>query len=65
VIVGILVSKHLLIISTLTRKEIDRLSKINGIYGLSVLFLLEAGMTLRLGGYGKPTEFYLKNHFFI
>ncbi|MCR9014310.1 DUF2214 family protein [Aquiflexum gelatinilyticum] len=63
-IVGTLVSEHLLLKKSLTRSEIDRLSKIDGIYGLGVLVLLAAGMMLWLGGYGKPTEFYSKNPIF-
>jgi len=63
-IVGTLVSEHLLLKKSLTRSEIDRLSKIDGIYGLAVLVLLAAGMMLWLGGYGKPTEFYSSNPIF-
>lgn len=64
VIVGTLVSEHLLLKPTLRKKEIDRLSKIDGIYGLAVLSLLAAGLTLWLGGHGKPTEFYSENPLF-
>jgi putative membrane protein len=64
VIVGALVSEHLLLKSTLSRKEILRLSKIDGVYGLAVLSLLGVGMTLWLGGIGKPTEFYSSNPVF-
>jgi putative membrane protein len=63
-IVGTLASEHLLLKKSLTRLEIDRLSKIDGIYGLAVLVLLAAGMMLWLGGYGKPTEFYSSNPIF-
>jgi putative membrane protein len=63
-IVGTLASEHLLLKKSLTRSEIDRLSKIDGIYGLAVLILLAAGMMLWLGGYGKPTEFYSNNPIF-
>lgn len=63
-IVGALVSEHLLLKSTLSRKEILRLSKIDGVYGLAVLSLLGVGMTLWLGGIGKPTEFYSSNPVF-
>ncbi len=64
VIVGALVSEHLLLEPALSKKKIDRLSKIDGIYGLAVLSLLGAGLTLWLGGYGKPTEFYSENPVF-
>jgi putative membrane protein len=63
-IVGSLVSEHLLLKKTLTRIEIDRLSKIDGIYGLTVVVLLLVGLTLWLGGYGKPTEFYSQSPIF-
>jgi putative membrane protein len=63
-IVGALVSEHLLLKSTLSREEILRLSKIDGVYGLAVLSLLGVGMTLWLGGIGKPTEFYSSNPIF-
>ncbi len=64
VIVGTLVSEHLLLEPVLSKRKIDRLSKIDGIYGLSVLSLLAAGLTLWLGGYGKPTVFYSENPVF-
>ncbi|MFN3999502.1 DUF2214 family protein [Algoriphagus sp.] len=64
VIVATLISEHLLLESNLSRKKIDRLSKIDGIYGLSVLSLLAAGLTLWFGGHGKPTEFYSENPIF-
>lgn len=61
VIVGSLVSEHLLLKPTLSRKEINLISRIDGIYGLAVLTLLAAGLTLWFGGFGKPTEFYSQN----
>lgn len=64
VIVGSLISEHLILRPTLSKKEIDRLSKIDGIYGLAVLTLLGAGLTLWFGGIGKPTEFYSQNPVF-
>jgi putative membrane protein len=63
-IVGSLVAEHLLLKKTLSRTEIERLSKIDGIYGLAVLVLLVVGLTLWFGGYGKPTEFYSQNPIF-
>lgn len=41
-----------------------RLAKIDGIYGFAVVTLLGAGLTLWLGGFGKPTEFYSENPIF-
>lgn len=63
-IVGCLVSEHLLLKPTLSRIEIDRISKIDGVYGIAVLILLGAGLTLWLGGFGKPTAFYSENPIF-
>lgn len=63
-IVGALVSEHLLLKSSLSRQEIIRLAKIDGVYGFAVLTLLGAGLTLWLGGFGKPTEFYSENPVF-
>lgn len=63
-IVSSLVAEHLLLKPSLKRKEIGRLAKIDGIYGFAVLVLLGAGMTLWLGGHGKPMEFYTQNSLF-
>jgi putative membrane protein len=63
-IVATLVSEHLLLKKELTRAEIGRLAKIDGIYGAAALVLLAVGLTLWLGGLGKPAEFYTKNWVF-
>ena len=63
-IVGALVSEHLLLKKSLSRSEVGRLAKIDGVYGLAVLILLAVGLTLWLGAYGKPTEFYSSNPLF-
>lgn len=63
-IVGSLVSEHLLLKKELTRKELDRLSKIDGVYGLAALILVGVGLTLWLGEYGKPAIYYSKNWIF-
>lgn len=63
-IVCSLVSEHLLLKNSLSRRELDRLSKIDAVYGLAALVLLGVGMTLWLGGIGKPTDFYSKNPIF-
>ncbi|MCF1749807.1 DUF2214 family protein [Mariniradius sediminis] len=63
-IVGSLVSEHLLLKNSLSRRELDRLSKIDAVYGLAALVLLGVGMTLWLGGIGKPTDFYSENPIF-
>ncbi len=63
-IVGVLVSEHLLLKPRLSKKEIGQLAKIDGLYGFAVLTLLGAGLTLWLGGFGKPAEFYTGNPVF-
>ena len=63
-IVSSLVAEHILLKTSLKRREIGRVAKIDGIYGFAVLVLLAAGMTLWLGGYGKPMEFYTQNALF-
>ena len=56
-IVGALLSEHLLLKENISRSDIGRLAKIDGIYALGVIVLLAVGMSLWLGGFGKPTEF--------
>lgn len=63
-IAATLVSEHLLMKQELTRKEIARLARIDAVYGVAALTLLGAGLTLWLGSYGKPAEFYSKNWIF-
>ena len=59
-----LISEHLLLRKSLTRGEISRLARIDAIYGIAALTLLAAGITLWLGGFGKPAIFYSKNWIF-
>src|SRR5215212_6555320 len=63
-IVSTLVSEHLLLKKELTRAELGRLSKIDAVYGIAALTLLAAGLTLWLGGVGKPAIYYSKNWIF-
>lgn len=63
-IVGSLVSEHMLLKKELKRSEIDRLAKIDAVYGIAAVTLLTAGLTLWLTGIGKPTVFYTKNWIF-
>jgi putative membrane protein len=63
-IVSSLVSEHLLLKKELTRKEISRLARIDAIYGIAAVTLVAAGLTLWLGGVGKPSIFYTKNWIF-
>ncbi len=63
-IVASLTAEHLLLKPQLTRNELQRISIIDGIYGVSSIVLLAAGLTLWLGGVGKPAEIYSKNWVF-
>lgn len=63
-IVGALVSEHLLLKPVLSRQEIARLARIDGVYGLAAIALVAVGLTLWLGSYGKPAEFYSTNPVF-
>ena len=63
-IVGSLVSEHLLLKPELTREELKRLSRIDAVYGIAALTLLGVGLTLWLGGFGKPSIYYSKNWVF-
>ncbi len=63
-IVGSLVSEHLLLKKELSRAEIGRLSRIDAVYGIAALILLTVGLTLWLGGFGKPSVYYSKNWIF-
>jgi putative membrane protein len=62
-IVATVSAEHLLLKPQLTRNEIKRLSVLDGIYGISALILLGAGLSLWLW-LGKPAEFYTKNWIF-
>ena len=64
-IVGSLVAEHLLLKKELTRQEMDRLSRIDAVYGIAAVVLLAAGLTLWLGSIGKPAVYYSKNWIFL
>lgn len=63
-IAGTLASEHLLLKKNLTRGELSRLAKIDAVYGVAAVVLLIAGLTLWLGGLGKPAVVYSKNWIF-
>ena len=63
-IVSSLAAEHLLLKKEMTPKELARISRVDSIYGLSALTLLIAGLTLWLGGFGKPSDFYTHNWIF-
>lgn len=62
-LVSSVVAEHLLLKERMTRKEIARLATIDGIYGLSAILAVAAGLTLWFG-VGKPAEFYTQNWIF-
>ena len=64
-IVSSLVAEHLLLRKSLTRAEISRLSRIDAVYGLAALSLVIVGLTLWLGGFGKPSSYYSNNWIFL
>lgn len=61
---GVLISEHLLLRKAMTRAEIGRLARIDAIYGFAALTLLTVGLTLWLGGFGKPAIYYSQNWVF-
>ncbi|MCS5490393.1 DUF2214 family protein [Algoriphagus limi] len=58
---GSLFAEFFLLDNSLSKKQIKQLSRIDAVYGISALSLLIVGLSLWLGGYGKPTEFYSQN----
>lgn len=65
IIAGTLASEYVLLKKFLTRPEINRLARIDALYGVAALLLVGAGLTLWLGGFGKPTVFYSNNWIFL
>lgn len=63
-IVGCLVSEHLLLKKEMTPRELDRIARIDLIYGIAAITLLIAGLTLWFGSIGKPSLVYTKNWIF-
>ncbi len=63
-IAGTLVTEYFMLKKELTRAEINRLARIDAVYGLAALALIAAGLTLWLGGFGKPSVYYSKNWVF-
>lgn len=63
-IAGVLVAENFMLKKTLTRAEIGRLARVDAVYGLAALTLIAVGLTLWLGGFGKPAIYYSKNWIF-
>lgn len=64
-IVGTLTAEFVLIKPVLSRQEIGRIARYDGVYGLAALVLLGAGLTLWFGGYTKPEPYYSQNWIFL
>ncbi len=63
-IAAALVAEHLFLQKKMTRAAIARLAKIDAMYGIASITLLAAGLTLWLGGFGKPAVYYSSNWVF-
>ena len=61
IVVGTLFFEAFTIKSSMTRKEIAYLSKIDGLYGLGAILVVTFGLWMWLGDIGKPSDFYTKN----
>jgi putative membrane protein len=62
-IVSSLVTQHLLLRAQLYRHEIQRLARIDGVYGISVVLVLGAGLLMWFW-VGKPMAYYNQNWIF-
>ena len=62
-VVGTLLIELFYVKSSMTRDQISRISKVDGIYGLSAIIVLFAGLTMWFW-VGKPAELYSKNWIF-
>ena len=58
-----LIGEALLLKPVMTRADLKTMAKLDGVYGLSAILLVAAGLTLWLG-VGKPAEYYTKTRFF-
>ncbi|WP_158969554.1 DUF2214 family protein [Paraglaciecola sp. L3A3] len=63
VLAGTLVAKHMMLTGELNLAQMQKIARIDRVYGLSALIVLLAGLTLWFG-VGKPAEFYAKNWVF-
>lgn len=64
VLVSCVVVEYLLLKPQMTKTELKHLATIDGIYGLSSILVVAAGLTLWLF-IGKPSDFYTQNHIFL
>lgn len=64
IIFGTLTAEHTLLKGRLARAQLTRLARIDAGYGIAAGVVLAAGLTLWLGGVGKPAAFYSQNPVF-
>lgn len=64
VIFGTLLTEHMLLKKQLTPAEVQRIFRVDAVYGLAATVLLIVGLTLWFGDVGKPAEFYTRNGLF-
>lgn len=64
VVVSTVVAEHLLLGPSLSRQDIRRLSKIDGLYGIASILVVGAGLAMWFG-VGKPAAFYSQNWIFL
>lgn len=62
-IVGAIFAEQFLVSSSMSRKEIKRIAKIDAIYGIGALLVLIVGISLWFW-VGKPASFYSRNWIF-
>lgn len=62
---GTLLCEWILLGASATRKELGRLSRIDLAYGIASIIAVAGGLTLWLGGVGKPATFYSENPVFL
>lgn len=63
-IAGTLTAELLLLQKQITRAKLAKLAKVDAVYGMAAITLLAAGLTLWLGGFGKPSWWYSHNWIF-
>ncbi|MBL7846489.1 MAG: DUF2214 family protein [Cyclobacteriaceae bacterium] len=64
-IAGTLTAEWVLLKPVLPRRDIGRIAIVDGVYGLSAIVLVAAGLTLWFGGYTKPAVYYSQNWIFL
>lgn len=62
---GTLISEWILLGPSASRRELNRLARIDLAYGLASIVAVAGGLTLWLGEVGKPSAFYSNNPIFI